>query len=206
MFKLRTTMFAILGLLAPLQSASMVLAGAPTEQVRQTADKVLALLQDGRLKTTENQKSRREQLRQIIAARFDFTEMAKRSLGSYWQRVSSDDQRQFVELFTEMIEKSYVNQIENYNGEKIVYGRENLSSDQAEVETKILTKKGEEFSLNYKLRGAGGDWKVYDVIIENVSLVNNYRSQFSRILANSSFAELMRKLQSKGADVKPVQG
>jgi phospholipid transport system substrate-binding protein len=206
MFKLRTMMFAVIALFAQLPSASIVLAGAPTEQVRQTADKVLALLQDGRLKATENQKARREQLRQIIATRFDFTEMAKRSLGAYWQRVTSDDQRQFIQLFTAMLEKSYVDQIENYNGEKILYGRESLSSDQAEVETKILTKKGEEFSLNYKLRGAGGDWQVYDVIIENVSLVNNFRSQFSRILANSSFAELMKKLQSKGADVNPVRG
>jgi phospholipid transport system substrate-binding protein len=132
--------------------------------------------------------------------------MAKRSLGPNWQKVNNDDQREFVELFTELLEKSYADQIESYNGEKIVYGRENVSQDQADVDTKIVTKKGEEISVNYKLRSAAGDWKVYDVIIENISIVNNFRSQFNRILANASFAELLKKLQSKSVETKPVRG
>ena len=126
--------------------------------------------------------------------------------GKTWQRTSGDEQRQFVELFTELLERSYLDQIEAYDGEKIVYGRESLNQDQADVETKILTKKGEEFSLNYKLRSAAGDWKIYDVVIENVSLVNNFRSQFNRILANASMAELIKRLQSKALDVKAVRG
>jgi phospholipid transport system substrate-binding protein len=180
-------------------------AGVPTEQVRQTADRVLSVLQDSRLKSADKQKERRDQIRQIVASRFDFAEMAKRSLGSNWQKVNNDEQRQFVELFTELLEKSYADQIESYDGEKIVYGRENVSQDQADVDTKILTKKGEQISVNYKLRSAGNDWKVYDVVIENISLVNNFRSQFNRILANASFAELLRKLQSKSVEIKPVR-
>ena len=191
---------------ALLLSPVVLRAGVPTEQVRQTADRVLSVLQDSRLKSADRQKERREQLRQIIGSRFDFGEMAKRSLGSNWQKANNEDQRQFVELFTELLEKSYADQIESYNGEKIVYGRENVSQDQADVDTKIVTKKGEEIAVTYKLRSAAGDWKVYDVVIENVSLVNNFRSQFNRILANASFAELLKKLQSKSVEIKPVRG
>jgi phospholipid transport system substrate-binding protein len=195
-------LIAMLILLTP----AYLIAGVPTEQVRQTADRVLSVLQDSRLKSADKQKERREQIRQIIVSRFDFAEMAKRSLGSNWQKGSSDEQQQFVELFTDLLEKSYADQIESYDGEKIVYGRENVSQDHADVDTKIVTKKGEQISVNYKLRSAGGDWKVYDVVIENISLVNNFRSQFNRILANGSFAELLKKLQSKSFDIKPVRG
>lgn len=194
-------LIAMLILLTP----AGLIAGVPTEQVRQTADRVLSVLQDSRLKSADKQKERREQIRQIIVSRFDFAEMAKRSLGSNWQKGSSDEQQQFVELFTDLLEKSYADQIESYDGEKIVYGRENVSQDHADVDTKIVTKKGEQISVNYKLRSAGGDWKVYDIVIENISLVNNFRSQFNRILANGSFAELLKKLQSKSFDIKPVR-
>jgi phospholipid transport system substrate-binding protein len=187
-------------------SPASLRAGVPTDQVRQTADRVLSVLQDSRLKSADKQQERRAQIRQIIGTRFDFGEMAKRSLGPNWQKVNNDEQRQFVELFTELLEKSYADQIESYNGEKIVYGRENVSQDQADVDTKIVTKKGEEISVNYKLRSEGGDWKVYDVVIENISIVNNFRSQFNRILANASFAELLKKLQSKSVEIKPARG
>jgi phospholipid transport system substrate-binding protein len=181
-------------------------AGVPTDQVRQTADRVLSVLQDSRLKSPDKQQERRAQIRQIIANRFDFAEMAKRSLGSNWQKLNNDDRREFVELFTELLEKSYADQIESYNGEKIVYGRENVSQDQADVNTKIVTKKGEEVAVNYKLRSEGGDWKVYDVVIEDISIVNNFRSQFNRILANATFPELLKKLQTKSMEIKPARG
>ncbi len=180
------------------------LAGAALEQVRQTADQVLAVVQDPQLKGKENE--RRDKIRQVLASRFDFTEMAKRSLGAHWQRGSAEEQKQFVKLFTELLERSYASQIESYNGEKIVYGRESVSGNQAEVDTKIITRKGEEVAVNYKLLNNGGNWKVYDVVIENISLVNNYRSQFSRILANASFSDLLQRLQSKNVEVKPVRG
>ena len=175
-------------------------AGIPADQVRQTADKVLLILQDPRLKAADKKKERRDQLRQVISARFDFNEMAKSSLGQHWQRRSAEEQRQFVQLFSDLLERSYADQIESFNGEKIVYGRENEDRDHAEVDTRIVTSKGEGFSVNYKLYSAGREWKVYDVVIENISLVNNYRSQFNRVLANSSFAEFLRKLQEKNFD------
>lgn len=176
-------------------------AGIPSDQVRQTADKVLLILQDPRLKAGDKKKERRDQLRQVISARFDFNEMAKRSLGQHWQRRSTEEQRQFLQLFTDLLEQSYAAQIESLNGEKIVYGRENQDRDHAEVDTRVVTSKGEEFSVNYKLHSADREWKVYDVVIENISLVNNYRSQFNRVLANSSFAEFMCTLRKKHFNV-----
>jgi phospholipid transport system substrate-binding protein len=196
---LAITAAAVLGSALPNRAN----AGVPTEQVRQTADKVLQVLQDSRAKATGNTAQRREQLRQILASRFDFAEMAKRSLGSNWQKASGIEQQKFVRLFTDLLESSYIGQVEAYAGEKIIYGREAVDQNQADVETKILTKKSEEVAIVYKLRADGADWKVYDVVIENVSIVNNFRTQFNRILAKGSFAELLSRLESKSTSSKP---
>lgn len=199
------------GGMACLLGASLLLlalpagAGAPTEQIRATADKVLSILNNPELRSAARKNERREQLRAVIYPRFDFAEMAKRSLGPQWSRRSPQEQREFVRLFTEVLENSYVGNIESYNGEKMTYTRENLDKDHAEVFTKVVTKKGEDFSVNYILRPVDGEWKVYDVVIENISLVNNYRSQFNRILAKASFDELLRKLQAKAPDITGVE-
>ncbi|MGH7772459.1 MAG: MlaC/ttg2D family ABC transporter substrate-binding protein [Candidatus Binatia bacterium] len=170
-------------------------AGAPTDQVRSTVDKVLAILKN------PPAKDRRAQLRQVIYSRFDFTEMAKRSLGSHWRRRTPEEQREFVEIFTDLLEDSYLGRIEAFTDEKYFFNRETLEKDYAEVDTKMVTKNGEWFSLRYKLHLVNGDWKVYDVIVENISLVNNYRSQFNRIIANSSYEELVRRLKEKQTEL-----
>jgi phospholipid transport system substrate-binding protein len=180
-------------------------AGAPTEQTRATADKVMSILNNPELRSAARKNERREQLRAVIYPRFDFTEMAKRSLGPQWSRRSAQEQGEFIRLFTEVLENNYVDKIESYSGEKVTYTRENLDKDRAEVFTKVVTKKGEEFTVNYILHSVDGDWKVYDVVVENISLVNNYRSQFNRILAKASFDELLRKLQAKTPDVTGVE-
>ena len=145
-------------------------------------------------------------MRQVISARFDFAEMAKRSLGQQWQRRTAEEQAEFVKLFTDLLEDAYVSKMESYNGEKVLYTRENQDSDSVEVDTKIATKKGEEYSINYKLHQSKGEWKVYDVVIENVSLVNNYRSQFNRILANSSFNDLVQRIKEKQLNAAGTKG
>jgi len=203
---LKIAFVPILVLLSQILVPADLRAGAPTDQVRQTADQVLALLQDARFKGADKESQRRQRLRQIIGNRFDFEEMSKRSLGANWRRVGRDEQQRFVQLFTDFLEKSYADQIESYDGEKIAYGREQLAQDQAEVDSKIITKKGREVAVNYKLRSAGGDWKVYDVVIENVSLVNNYRSQFNRILAKATFNELLKKLEAKSPEIRDARG
>lgn len=172
-------------------------AGLPADQVRMTVDQVLEILNDPELKSKSAKEERRNRLRQVIYPRFDFAEMARRSLGSTWQRISSGEREEFLKLFTQLLEDAYVRNIESYSGEKVLYGREIQEQEFAEVDTKIVTERGEEFAINYKLHLRDGDWKVYDVMIENVSIVNNYRSQFSRLLARSSFAELLDKIRDK---------
>ncbi len=172
-------------------------AGAPTEQIRMSVDKVQAILKNPQLKSPAKTKERREQLRQVVSSRFDFAEMARRSLGSQWRRLTPKEQEEFVRLFTDLLERAYIDRIEAYSDEKFAYVRENLDKNYAEVGSRIVTSKGEEFSLNYKVYLANGEWRVYDVVVENISLVNNYRSQFNRIITNSSYEELIRKMKEK---------
>jgi phospholipid transport system substrate-binding protein len=188
-FVLFLCVFVIVGLLnvGPLK------AGAPTEQIQGAVERVTTILKDPKLQT----ETKRKELRQAVYPKFDFTEMAKRSLGSHWQRRTPDEQQEFVKLFTDLIESAYLSSLDSYQGEKVIVGAEKRDQDYAEVDTKIITKKGEEFSVNYKLRQAGSDWKIYDVVIENISLVNNYRSQFNRVIAQSSFDDLCRKMKDR---------
>ncbi len=172
-------------------------AGLPTEQTRATIDQVLEILNNPKLRSKSAKEERRSRLRQVIYPRFDFAEMARRSLGSTWQRISPGEQQEFLNLFTQLLEESYVSTIDSYNGEKILYGRESGDQEFAEVDTKIITNRGEEFAVNYKLHEVNGGWKVYDVVIENVSIVNNYRSQFSRLLGKYSFAELLDRIREQ---------
>lgn len=183
-------------LLSFLILALPVSAGAPTDQVRGTVDNIAAILKNPALKTEAKKNDRREQLRRAIFSRFDFSEMAKRSLGAHWRKLSPVEQEEFTRLFTDLLERAYVDQIEAYNDEKFVYVKETVDQDFAEVQSRIVTAKGE-YSLNYRLHAVSPEWKVYDVVVENISLVNNYRSQFSRIIANQSYEELLRRMRDK---------
>jgi phospholipid transport system substrate-binding protein len=125
--------------------------------------------------------------------------MAKRSLGSHWRRLDPKQQKEFVAVFTELLEKTYADKIDLYDGQKVVYTGETVDQDYAQVDTKVTSKKGETFSVDYKLRRIDGKWRIYDVVAENISLVNNYRSQFHRVIVNSSFEELMKRVKEKAS-------
>jgi phospholipid transport system substrate-binding protein len=172
-------------------------AGVPTEQVRGTVDQVLTILQDPSLKPDSKQKERREQLRRVIFARFDFAEMARRSLGGEWRRRTAAEQQEFVNVFTDLLQDNYIGTIESYNGDKVAYNRELKDQDNAEVQTTLTTKGDAAYSINYRLRLVDKDWKVYDVVIENISVVNNYRSQFNRVISKSSDQDLVRAMKEK---------
>ena len=169
----------------------------PTDQIKGTVDKAVLVLKDPRLKPPARIKERRDQLRQILFARFDFTEMAKRALGANWRRRTPQEQEEFVRLFTEILERAYAEIIESYSDEKIVYLTERIDGGFADVGSKIVTGNGEEYSIYYKAHLVSNEWKVYDVVAENISLVNNYRSQFNRVIAKSSYEELLRRLRDK---------
>ena len=178
-------------------TASPARAGLPTDQIKATVDKAQLVLRDPRLKPATKQSERREQLKQVLFSRFNFAEMAKRSLGANWTRRTPQEQEEFVRLFTEVLERAYADIIESYIDEKIVYLAEKVDSGYADVNSKIVTTKGEEYSINYRAQLVGSEWKVYDVVAENISLVNNYRSQFNRVIAKSSYEELVRRLKDK---------
>lgn len=179
--------------------AAVAGAGVPTDQIKSTVDKALVLLRDPSLKAAAKTKARREQLKQILFPRFDFTEMAKRSLGANWPRRTPQEQAEFIPLFTDVLEHAYAEIIESYIDDKIkfVYVGERIDGTFADVNSKIITGKGEEYSLNYKAHLIGNEWKIYDVVAENISLVNNYRSQFNRVITKDSYEELVRRLKDK---------
>ena len=131
--------------------------------------------------------------------------MAKRSLGSNWARRTPQEQEEFVRLFTEVLERAYADLIESYSDEKIIYLAEKIDGGYADVSSKVVTTKGEEYSINYRAQLIDNEWRVYDVVAENISLVNNYRSQFSRVIAKSSYEELVRRLKDKSDFTGPVK-
>ena len=195
---------ALLSLLMFLGDTVASLAGPPTDQIKATVDKAVGLLRDSRDKPVGTDE-RRAQLREILFTRFDFSEMARRALGAHWRRRTATEQQEFVQLFTELLERQYAGIIESYTDEKIVYVSERTDGTFAEVNSKIFTAKGQELSINYKAQLIGQEWKVYDVIAEEISLVNNFRSQFNRVISSSSYDELVRRLREKQADVIPVK-
>jgi phospholipid transport system substrate-binding protein len=193
---LRRSWTPVVGILY-LLVAVLARAGGPTDEVRAAIEKVQMLLNDAQLKAAGKKEQRLDQLRQVIQPKFDFTEMAKRSLGANWQKRNPEEQREFVKVFSELLENAYLDSIQSYDGEKVLFTNEKQDKEYAELDTKIVTKKGEEFAVNYKLHQASGSWKVYDVVIENISIVNNFRSQFNRVIAKSSYEELVRTMKEK---------
>ena len=195
---MKTLLTVGLGILLLFMESVSAAAGVPGDQVRQTTDKLLAILEDPQLKGESKKSERRHKLKEVLYQRFDFTEMAKRSLGSEWRRRSPEEQKEFVKLFTDLLERAYLDKIEFYNGENFQYLKEREDDNNyAQVDTKLVDNKGQEFAINYRLYNTKGDWKVYDVVIENVSIVNNYRSQFTRVLATTSYEELVNRLKGK---------
>ncbi len=172
-----------------------------TDEVKKTVDQVVAIVSSKEMKKPQNEQKRRQALKKAISAIFDYGEMAKRSMGRHWNERSPAEQKEFVQLFETLLENSYAGKIESYNNEKIVYGKELVQRDYAEVKSKVVTAKRDEYSLDYRLMNKGGKWMVYDVVIEGVSLVANYRSQFNKIIQNQGYGELLKKLRAKSTEI-----
>ncbi|MCL5022679.1 MAG: ABC transporter substrate-binding protein [Nitrospirae bacterium] len=172
-------------------------AGEPTNELKQTVDAILGVVTNKELKKPGKAAERRAKIRRLANERFDFGEMAKRSLAQQWKKRTPEEQKEFVRLYTDLIENTYVGKIERYEGEKIAYGEEKIDGDYALVKTEVITTKGTEVPIDYRMLKEGNQWKIYDVIVEGVSLVNNYRTQFSSIIRSSSYGELVKRLKSK---------
>ena len=174
-----------------------VKAGAPTEEIRTAIDKGVQILKSAKLDSSKQRSQVIDQLREIVYTRFDFDEMAKRSLGSHWRRLSPQQQKEFVTAFTELLETTYADKIDLYEGQQVEYLGETIDKNYAEVNTRVIGKNRESYLVDYRLHLVGGKWRIYDVVAENISLVNNYRSQFNRVVVNSSVEELIKRIKQK---------
>src|SRR5881409_1169797 len=180
---------------------SSVWAGPPTEQLRARIDRVVKVLEEPALKKDAKTTERRATLRTIANEIFDFAEISQRSLGRHWQTRTLPEREEFVTLFGDLLERTYISKIESYSGERVVYAGEMVDGDQATVRTRIITKQGTEVPVDYRMFERDGRWRVFDVNIEGDSLVVNYRSQVNSIIVRSYYEELITKVKAKQDEV-----
>jgi len=169
----------------------------PTEQLKGSIDKIIPILEDPTLKGDAKLKERRAAIRRVATDVFDFTESARRALGPHWERRTAEERQEFARLLGDLLERAFASRLEQYAGERIQYTGEAVDGNLATVKTRIITKSGAELPVDYQVLRRGDRWFVYDVWIEGVSLMNNYRAQFNKIIQTSSYEDLVRKLKAK---------
>lgn len=169
----------------------------PTEQLKGSIDKIIPILEDPTLKGDAKIKERRAAIRRVANDVFDFTESAKRCLGPHWEPRTEQERQEFALLLGDLLERAFSSRLEQYGGERIQYTGESVDGNLATVKTTIITKSGAELPVDYQVLRRGDRWLVYDVWIEGVSLMNNYRVQFNKIIQTSSYEDLVRKLKAK---------
>ena len=184
-----------------LVAAATAGTATPTEVVQATVNRAITIVQDADLARPVNADKRRSELRRVAEDLFDFGEMSRRALARHWGECSSQEREEFVRLFTDLLERSYLSKIENWSGEKVLFVSEAIDGDYAAVRSKIVTVRKQEVPVEYRLYRAGQRWQVYDVLFEGVSFIATYRSQFNRIIQASSFAGLMDKMREKEVEV-----
>ena len=186
-----------LACLLVLPVAGETWAGLATDQLKGAIDRVVKTLDDPAYKGEDKAPARRRAVRKVANDIFDFGEIARRSLARHWQSLTDKQREEFVMLFADLLERSYISKIELYGGEKILYTGERVEGDQASVATRIITKNGTDVPIDYRMLKRGDRWLVYDVNIEGVSLVSNYRTQFNKIIQTASYNDLVQKMRTK---------
>jgi phospholipid transport system substrate-binding protein len=182
----------IVALVVIALGASPVTAGEPTDALKERVDRVLRLL--------EQPGDQRAEIRRIAEEIFDFEEIARRALGPHWKARTPEERREFVRLFTDLLERTYVGRLESGRGGSVVYVGESVEGDTATVRTRVLTPQRTEIPVDYRMRRQSGAWRIYDVSIEGVSLVANYRSQFNAVIQSGGYEALVERLRSKEPD------
>ena len=172
-------------------------AGVPTEKIRDTTDKIIRIVSDPALKGAEKKTERKQMIRQVIDERFNWEEMARRTLARHWRERTEQEKREFIDLYGKLLERTYLDRVEGYSGEKVIYQGEQIDGNYGVVQVKILTRQQTEIPTEYRVKQKGDDWLVYDISIEGVSLVNNYRSQFNSILSKKPPEALLKILRKK---------
>jgi phospholipid transport system substrate-binding protein len=173
-------------------------AGPATDQLRAYTDQVLKILQNPSMTLPD----RREAVRHLAEEVFDVTETAKRALGQHWQQRTPAEQDEFVKLFANLLEQTYIARIDEFGGEKLTYVSEQIDGDRAIVRAKITTKNGTDVPVESRVLLKGNRWLIYDILIENLSLISNYRAQFDRVIRTASYDELVKRLKTKGEFLK----
>jgi len=174
--------------------ASGAWAGQPTEQLRMYTDQVQKVLQNPVMSLSE----RREMVRSIAEQVFDVTETARRALALHWQQRTPAERDEFVKLFANLLEQTYIARLDEYGGEKLTYVSEQVDGDRAIVRARITTKNGTDVPVESRLLQRDARWLIYDILVENLSLISNYRSQFDRVIRTTSYEELVKRLRNRG--------
>ena len=186
----------VVTLIGFLCAGSIAAAGDAQDQLKISMDKVIALLSDDSLKAPEKTLERRGMIFDVLRGCFDYAEMGKRSLGRHWKDISEEDQDKFVDAFSKLMQNSYILKIERYSDEQVIFKGERTKGKYYYVYTDIVSSE-KKIPINYSMHAVGNNWLVYDVIIEGVSLVKNYRTQFAQTMQKESFAGLMGKINKQ---------
>jgi phospholipid transport system substrate-binding protein len=173
-------------------------AGPPTDTLREYTEAVQKVLDDPALKADDRRHERRAAVRKLATEAFDVQETARRALGPHWQQRTPAEREEFVQLFADLLERTYISKIDLYGGERLKFTDERIDGDTAVVRAKVTTRQGTDVPVEGRMHKRGERWLIYDVAIENISLIANYRSQFDRIIRTSSYAELVKRLRNHG--------
>lgn len=188
---------SLLVMIFTLAPAPGAWAGAPTDQFRDGVDQVFKILRDPALRGDTKAGERRTAIARAAAAIFDFGETAKRSLGQHWEQRSPAEREEFVRLFTELVQRSYVSRVDKYGSEKMIFRGDTVDGGQAVVRTVLVFDNGGQMPLDYKMHSTGDRWRVYDLSVDGISLVANYRAQFNKIIRTASYDALVARLKSR---------
>ncbi len=180
-----------------LSSVSSFSAVKPIDEIRVAVTKAIQVLKEPGMQSKSERQELIARLQKILDPIFDFGKMAKRSLGPHWRSLTPEQRQDFVQLFRRFLAKVYLGRIISHKDDKVLFTRETVGKDYAEVDTKVSAGNGDQTPVVYMLKRTDGDWKVYDVIIDNVSIVNNYRAQFDSVISHSSYQELVRRIKQK---------
>jgi phospholipid transport system substrate-binding protein len=187
------SLFLLLFLAIP----SFVMAGEPTDRIKVVSDKLIAIVFDNSLKTPEMKSKRDQMIFEIVDGLFSWEEFSRRTLARHWGKRTENEKKEFISLFRQLVGRTYMAKAGQYSGGKVVFLDEKIEGDYCNVSTQVLTSTGTQIPVEYRVIKKDGVWWVYDVYIEGVSLVSNYRSQFNDILIKSSFEDLLKRLKDK---------
>jgi len=199
---LRHALTGIAAIIVLAGGVAPMAAGTAAEAIKSTIKQMFGILNDEGLKAPGRAEERRQQLEQVIGNRIAYDEMAKRSLGPQWTQLNDEERQEFVRLYAQLLRDTYSSRFDHYSDEKVEFLQETLQGDYAEVRTRLTSRKVS-LDVDYRMLQRAGDWRVYDIVVDGISLVRSYREQFNKIIRTSSYGELVAKLKQKTGEIKP---